>query len=189
MKTVKLIIMTYLVAVCALGYSTSYAQENDSPIFLTGKIGNSVGLENCSGNCSATPSGTIGIGFTGGYISNPDLGSINFRNSISLDYSRYQFTTNGNILNVEGKAINFYMEYASKDHPKYIWALEGAPVWTIASSPNTPDYTAFGARIGMNFLYQVNPDLYLSVGATSMTIVNQANFVYKTLDVGLRWYP
>ncbi len=197
MKNLKLIIMSCMAAALSFSYAASYAQESGSPIFLLGKFGSSAGLEGCPGNCRADPTGTIGVGFNFDlskydFASFSDSSPIKENASISLEYSQARFDVNGNRLDVQGRAINFAFEFSLKQHPEYVLALQIAPVWMTSSGPNIPKRNiATSGRGGVDLLYQVNPSLYLTVGTSSVAILssNQPDFISRTVDVGLRWYP
>lgn len=190
MKTAKSIIRGCLAAVLALGCSVSYAQEDDGTVFFSGRVGASDRIVNCSGNCRADPSGTIGIGFSGGYDDDPDWGSLIIREAISLNYSRYQFNINGNVVNVAEKAIYFHLDTALQAYPRFVFVAKIEPGWMAASSLNTPVRTVFGVGGGLDFLYQVEPGFYALVGWSVRKIspANHPDFSYSTVDFGLRWY-
>lgn len=189
MRISKLIIMSCL-TVITLGCSVSYAQENGSPIFLMGKVGNSVGFDNCSGPCSAaSPSGMIGVGFSGEFFTDENF-PIKARNSISLEYKRDRFNFNGNVLNVQEKAINLALEFVWKKYPQFILGGSVGIGQMTSGGPNVSDRTASSYPGGIDFLYKVSPTLYLSVGYTHTFILSgYPDFIANGMDVGLRWYP
>lgn len=182
MKIVKLINITYLAALSALGASASYAQENGDSVFLMGEVGVNNSLVNCSGTCSANPSGTVGVGLNGD-------GAI--RGAMSLEYSRYQFNINGNALNAVRKGINFSVEQAFDEQGRYILSLGSGLGWMTVSGPNALSRTSFSPPLIARFLFQVSPALYLSLGYSHEFILssNQPDFIANSVDIGLRWYP
>lgn len=190
MKTAKVFIMGCMAAVFALDCSASYAMEDDGTVFFSGRVGASDRIINCSGNCRADPSGTIEIGFSGDYQNDPDFGSLIFRLSPSLAYSRYKFDINGNVLNVVEKGIYLHLDTALRAHPRFIFVMKLGPTWKTANSLNTPGRTVFGVEGGLDFLYQVEPGLYALVGLSYPKIspANQPDFISYTVDFGLRWY-
>jgi len=189
MKTAKLFILGCMASAFALGYSSSYARENDGTVFFSGRIGATDRFRDCSGNCSANPNGTLEIGFSSDY-SDEGSGVFIYRVSPSLGYSQYQFDINGNALNVVGKGIYIQGEVALRAYPRFVFDAKIEPTWKIASSLNTPDRTVFGIDAGIALLYQVDPGFYVLIGSTARTIspANQPDFRYSTVDFGLRWY-
>ncbi len=189
MRISRLIVTSCLVVI-ALGCSASYAQESSSPIFFMGKIGNNVGIDNCSGSCSAAnPGGTIGVGYTGEFLTAPDS-PLMVRNSLSLEYTRDRFSVNGNVLNVQEKALNLALEFVWQKHPQFI--LSGAVGFgqMTSSGSNVLDRTASSYPGSVDLLYKVSPALYLSVGYTHAFILSgYPDFIANSVDVGLRWYP
>ncbi|TAJ77331.1 MAG: hypothetical protein EPO42_10315 [Gallionellaceae bacterium] len=183
--------LLFLVTMLSLGCTTSYAQENGNPIFLMGKVGNNVGIENCPGTCSANTSGTIGIGISGDFLESPDPSThLNMWNSIGVEYKREQFNINGNQLNVQMKAINLTMGYIFPEASRYIFTLGLGWGWQTTSVANMPDRTRLTPYGDFDLLYKVNPNLYLSVGYTHEFIFSgYPDFIANGMDVGLRWYP
>lgn len=188
MKDAELSFMNLLVIIFALNCSASYAQENDESVFITGRAGSNIGINNCIGSCSADSSGSVGFGFTG--HDNSDWDSLILRDSISLDYSRYQFNINGNSLGVDEKAIHFHLESAWQAFPKCVLDVALGPGWSTVSSPNVPNRTVFGFSSEINLLYQVVPSLYVLVGSSFFMIkpANQPDLLSRTVDVGFRWH-
>lgn len=182
MKTAKSIITGCLATAFALCCSSSYAQENDGSVFLMGEIGANSRLENCSGNCRADPSGTVGIGLNG-------EGAL--RGSMSLEFSRYQFNINGNVLNAVRKGVNFSVEQALDKQDRYVLSLGSGLGWMTVNGPNALSRTTFSPPLIVRLLFQVNPAMYLSLGYSHEFILssNQPDFIANSVDIGLRWYP
>jgi len=191
MKTVKILFVTYMTIIFSLGCSASYAEEDRSPIFLTGKVGNSVGPVNCSGICSAHTSGTIGIGYSWDAIESLDSSKhLNTWDSITLEYKRDRFSFNGNQLNLEAKGIDYTMGYILPDASRYILVLGLGVEWQTVSGGSMSDRTA-PIRYGkFSLLYKVNSNLYLSFGY-SPSFINSGNpdYISNSVNVGFRWYP
>lgn len=189
MKIAKLFIIGGMATAFALGYSSSYAQENDGTVFFSGRVEASDRIKDCSGSCNADPSGTIEIGFSSDYS---DEGSDVFiyRLSSSFGYSRYQFNINGNVSDVAEKGVYLHGDAALQSYPRFVLDAKIAPTWKTASSLNTPDRTVFGVGSGLDLLYQVEPGFYALIGWSSRTIslANQPDYRYSTVDLGLRWY-
>lgn len=188
MKIVKLINITCLAALSALGVSASYAQENRGSVFLMGEVGINNSLVNCSGTCSADPSGTVGMGLNGDWMIDPDIGAISC--SMSLEYSRYQFNINGNIFNAVRKTINLTVDEAFDEQNKYVLSLGTGLGWMTVSGPNALSRTTFNPPLIARLFFQVNPALYLSLGYSHEFILssNQPDFIANSVDIGLRWY-
>jgi hypothetical protein len=171
-----------------LGYSASYAQENDRSVFFMGEVGASTGLVNCFGTCSADPSKTIGIGYSFDFV--PFPGSEPNQGTISLEYARYQFNINGNAINAVRKEVVITDDAAFDKQRRFILSWGVALGSMTVSGPNTPSSTYFDPALVARLLYQVNPALYLSFGYTHEFIVtpNQPDFIANSADAGLRWY-
>lgn len=186
MKVVKTITMSFWVAVFALGYSASYAQENDGSVFFSGKIGASDRIANCSGNCSAAPSGTIGIGYDFSYMA---IGGP-VRAAVSMEYSRQRFNINGNTLDVTVKALTLSPGFSFGKDDQFIMALPIQLGVMTSGGTNIPERTGFGGSYGIDLLYQVGPRLYLIAGVSSLMVAtsNQPDFYSSTTNVGFRWY-
>jgi len=188
MEIKKLFGMSLLVAIFTFNGAASYASENgnDGSVFLSGRIESSDKLVGCSGNCSADPGGTIGIGYDFSYMA--IFGPV--RMGVGIEYSRKRFNLNGNVLDVNVKAVTISPEYPFDKNSMFLMA---APVQLgIMTSGGTliPERTGFGGSYGIDFLYQASPGLYLSIGASSIMVStsNQADFFSDTVDIGFRWY-
>ncbi len=188
MKAAKLFIMSHLAIAFALGSSASYAHENgnEGAVFLSGKIEASDRIAGCSGNCSAAPSGTIGIGYDFSYMA---IGGP-VRAAVSMEYSRQRFNINGNTLDVTVKALTLSPGFSFGKDDQFIMALPIQLGAMTSGGTNIPERTGFGGSYGINFLYQVEPRLYLIVGVSSLMVAtsNQPDFYSSTTNVGFRWH-
>ena len=118
MKIAKLFIIGGMASVFALGYSSSYAQENDGTVFFSGRVGASDRIKGCSGNCSADPSGSIELGFS---MENDISDSFIIRISPSFAYSKHQLNVNGSAVKVVGKGVYLHAEVALQSYPRLVF--------------------------------------------------------------------
>lgn len=167
----------------------SYAHENgnEGSVFLSGKIESSDKLVGCSGSCSAKPSGTIGIGYDFSYEAFGRPVSA----AVSMEYSRKRFNINGNVLDVNVKAITISPEVSFGKDEQFIMALPIQLGVITSAGSNIPERSGFGGSGGIDFLYQATHSVYLSVGFATLMVLtsNQPDFFSDTVNVGLRWYP
>jgi len=191
MQISKLFAFISLLFMYALGCSASYAEEDRSPIFLTGRVGNSVGSVNCSANCSAHASGTIGLGYSWDASESQDSSKhLNTWDSIALEYKRERFGFNGNQLNLEAKGIEYTMGYILPDASRYILVLGLGVEWKTVSGGSMSDRTANSRYGNFSLLYKVNSELYLSLGyAPSLINSGNPDYVSNSVNIGFRWYP
>lgn len=188
MKLTKIVFMSCLGTIFALGTSASYAQENINQAFIYGEAGSSVGIQNCSGTCSSDSSGTVGMGYRFDYLtifnSEPMVGTIN------LEYWRSQYVINGIALMATRKEINFGWELNFDDEYRYVFSVGPGIGWMTVKGPGSLSNTYFDPAGVGKFVFQVTSSLAVTLGYSHDFILsaNQPDFIANSATFGLRWY-
>jgi len=188
MKIANLFRVYCLAGILTLGCQTSQAKENDG-IFIFGQYGVNAQVSNCNGNCSVDSNGTAGAGIT----FNPPVFATSFcdRETFSLEYSRYQFTVNGNPLNVRKQSVNWYLEWNLGQSSGF--TLAASPIglaWQTSEGTISSSRTNFYPELKFNLLYQISQSLDLSFTYSGDDIYSNAypDFTATKMDFGFRWY-
>ncbi len=189
MKITHLVSASCFAAIFSLGYSISYASETEGA-FLLGQYGSNVGIDNCPGSCNADFNGTLGMGVTLDSAIYPHLFTRQDRDSFTVEYSRQQFTLNGNTINVRRPSINYFAEMYLGQRSGFSLALGVGLGWQTTDGTNLPSRTTFDPTLNLNLLYEINPTLQLSLGYSHDFIYATSNpdFISNSVLFGLRWY-
>lgn len=188
MKITKLVSVYFCALVLELACPISNAQGNIDGVFLYGEYGIGTGIQNCSGTCSADPSGTGGVGYLLQMM--PIFGSEPQVGSVSLEYWRAQYVINGNALDATRKEVNFGWEFNFDEQRRYVFSVGPGIGWMTVNGPGSLSHTSFNPAGVGRFIFHVSPSLALTLGYSHDFIfsANQPDFIANSVTLGFRWY-